>query len=206
MALHGRALARLAADDEPWGEVLEREVDLFAVPYHLWSQRGRGEMVVWLPEDPALAEVPGREGFYRDGQRVTGSHCWAADTYAALIDGVLPESSIDHDLPRHTFWPRRGSEEWLAYDFREPRRVTRAGVYWFDDTGRGRCRVPASWRLAWRDGEVWRPVELRAGSAYGTERDRFNEVEFEPVEARALRLEVRLAPEVSAGVLEWRVE
>ena len=31
-------------------------------------------------------------------------------------------------------------------------------VYWFDDTGRGACRLPASWQIEYRDGEAWKPV------------------------------------------------
>jgi len=27
-------------------------------------------------------------------------------------------------------------------------------VYWFDDTGRGQCRVPESWKLLYCDGDA----------------------------------------------------
>ena len=36
--------------------------------------------------------------------------------------------------------------------------------------------------------------------------DRFNRVTFDAVETKALRIEVQLQPEWSAGILEWRVE
>lgn len=76
-------------------------------------------------------------------------------------------------------------------------------MYWFDDTGRGQCRVPASWRVSWRDGGAWVPVDARGEP--GVERDRFNRLEFEPVTTTALRLDVRLSPKFSGGVLDWRV-
>jgi hypothetical protein len=76
-------------------------------------------------------------------------------------------------------------------------------VYWFDDTGRGACRVPQSWRLLYQDGEAWEPVT--DSSEYGVAKDRFNETRFDAVETNGLRLEVVLRPESSAGVLEWRV-
>ncbi len=37
------------------------------------------------------------------------------------------------------------------------------------------------------------------------EKDRFNVTSFTPVRTEALRLEAQLQPEMSGGVLEWRV-
>ena len=54
------------------------------------------------------------------------------------------------------------------------RKVDGCSVYWFDDTGVGQCRVPAEWRLLWRDGDEWKPVKLTADSSYGTALDQFN--------------------------------
>ena len=76
-------------------------------------------------------------------------------------------------------------------------------MYWFDDTGVGRCRVPASWRVLARDGEQWVPAELR--SAAGVALDRFNRVEFDPIRTDAIRIEVALQPEYSGGMLECRL-
>jgi len=64
--------------------------------------------------------------------------------------------------------------------------------------------VPESWKLLYRDGQQWKPVENP--SAYGTELDRYNRTTFAPVETEALQIEVQLKPEVSGGVLEWKVE
>ncbi len=50
----------------------------------------------------------------------------------------------------------------------------------------------------------WKPVE--AAGEYATKRDAFNRVTFKPVNTSGLRLEVQLQPNVSGGVLEWRVE
>jgi len=77
-------------------------------------------------------------------------------------------------------------------------------VYWFDDTGRGRCRVPASWRLLSLTDGVWKPVELRSAE-FGVAPDRYNEVEFAPVRTTGIRIELTLREGFSAGVLEWKV-
>ncbi|MEX2186468.1 MAG: beta-L-arabinofuranosidase domain-containing protein [Pirellulales bacterium] len=135
---------------------------------------------------------------------VTASHCWDGDTVVAVTDGRLPKNSDDHSIARFTWWPKQGTNEWLARQFDKPRKLSQTEIYWFDDepTG-GHCRTPASWRLLYRQGDKWLPVEN--ASAYGVEKDKFNAVKFDEVETDALRIEVKLRDEVSSGVLEWRV-
>ena len=199
--VQGDALRVTADDDRRRTE----PVKFKAVPYYAWDNRAPGEMVVWLPETPELAEVPGLEGETVGGIRATASHCWSNDTVAALADGTLPTSSADHGVARMTWWPNRGSDEWVSYRFEKPRKISSVAVYWFDDTGRGQCRVPASWRLLWLDGKEWKPVVLNDVQRYATELNRLNRVEFEPVTTRGLRLEAKLRPEFSGGILEWQV-
>ena len=64
--------------------------------------------------------------------------------------------------------------------------------------------IPESWRLLYLDGTVWKPV--LTGSAYGIEKDRYNRVTFQSVETRAMRLEIKLQEEYSAGIHEWRIK
>jgi uncharacterized protein len=201
--LRGDAL-RVSPDED--GKLTTTPAKFTAVPYFAWDNRQPGQMVVWLPETPELAEVAGREGQRVKGVFVSASHCNASDQLAAVADGELPESSDDHGLPRMTWWDHRGSNEWISYRFDAARRISSSSVYWFDDTGRGQCRVPASWRLLWLDGDEWKPVTLTEKQRYATERDGFNRVQFEPVTTRGLRLEASLRPEFSGGILEWQVE
>jgi len=126
------------------------------------------------------------------------------DEISALSDGIVPKASNDHSIPRFTWWDRRGSYEWVQYDFKTPRKVSSCAVYWFDDTGTGQCRVPRSWRLVYKSGDQWKPVENASG--YPTKKDQFNEVTFTPVETDALRLSAWLSPDVSGGILEWKVQ
>jgi len=135
----------------------------------------------------------------------TASHCNDADTPDALSDGLLPKNSDDREIPRLTWWSHKGTPEWVAYRFAKPRTVSWSDVYWFDDTGHGQCRLPASWQLLYKAGGEWKPVKLTDGAAYGVEKDKFNKVTFEPVETSELRLEVKLRPDFSGGILEWRV-
>ncbi|MBT3198299.1 MAG: hypothetical protein HN350_00115 [Phycisphaerales bacterium] len=131
------------------------------------------------------------------------SHVHSGDGPAALSDGLEPKKSSDHSIPRFTWWDHRGSKEWVQYNFKAPSKVTAVNVYWFDDTGRGACRTPASWRLMHRDGGKWKPVSN--ASTFGVEKDKYNCVTFDAVTTDALRLEVQLEKKFSGGILEWKV-
>jgi hypothetical protein len=92
----------------------------------------------------------------------------------------------------------------VQYDFKKEETVSRTEVYWFDDTGIGECRLPKSWRVLYRDGDVWKPVE--GATPYEVDKDRYCKVSFKPVKATGLRVEVQLIPDFSAGIYEWKVE
>jgi len=135
--------------------------------------------------------------------KTTASHCYESDTKDALSDGLEPANSNDRDIPRFTWWPHKGSTEWVQYDFAQPRKVLRVSVYWFDDTGAGSCRVPQSWRLLYKTGDDWKPV--MGADEFGVKMDAWNRVSFPAITTTGLRIEAQLRPEVSGGILEWRV-
>lgn len=132
------------------------------------------------------------------------SHCWAGDRTDAIGDGAEPRSSSDETIPRHTFWPNKGTSEWIEVSFPQRRRVESLAVYWFDDSDHGGCRAPESWRLRYHDGEQW--LDVQTSDTFGTAKDKLNMVTFKPVMAVALRLEIKLQKTFSAGILELRVE
>jgi DUF1680 family protein len=191
----------------PQEERLTRPVSFTAVPYYAWDNRAPGPMVVWLPEDAARAEISGEGGVVVRGVRVRASHVNPTDTLEDINDQAVPKGSGDHSIRRITWWDHKGTTEWVSYRFQGKQQpaLSEAAVYWFDDSGRGECRVPAEWRLLWLDGTQWKPVNLTAGSSYRTDLDCFNKVAFEPVRTQELRLEVRLKPGFSGGVLKWLV-
>ncbi|MHC4140709.1 MAG: glycoside hydrolase family 127 protein [Planctomycetota bacterium] len=189
--------------DEADGPATASRIGLTAIPYYAWDHREAGEMTVWIPAAAELARAVGPPT-RASTSRVSASHCGESDSVVAVNDRLEPESSGDHSIPRLTWWDHLGTSEWVQYEFDEPRWVSSTSVYWFDDTGRGRCRVPESWRLLYREGDDWTPVA--APSGYGVETDVYNHVEFDPVETSALRLEVRLQPDHSGGILEWRID
>lgn len=125
------------------------------------------------------------------------------DMISAPSDGIEPKNSSDESIPRFTWWDHKGTKEWIEYDLTKPAQHAKASVYWFDDTGHGGCRVPASWNLQYWAGTDWKGVE---GAIYTTDRDKYNTIEFTPVTATKWRIVAQLQSGFSAGILEWKLE
>ena len=184
------------------GSIQLAPTELTAIPYYAWAHRELGEMAVWLARHAKVAKVRAIPTL-ASAARVSASHCWSGDTVEAVHDQVTPRSSHDHDIPRFTWWDHRGTSEWIQYDLEPAAKVTGVQVYWFDDTGRGQCRVPRSWRLLYQDAGEWRTVDTTAEN--GVALDQFNALRFAAITTQALRLEVQLQDGYSGGVLEWKV-
>jgi hypothetical protein len=188
------------AVSEKAGKVVSERRTVTLIPYYAWANRGRGEMAVWLAREPGKARVAREPGLSAKAA-VTASD--RAVNPRRVNDQFEPEGSDDAAGYMH-WWPKKGTIEWIDYAFETPVRFSESSVYWFDDTGGGGCRVPESWRILYKSGEDWLPV--KAANPYGTAKDAWNTVKFTPVRAKALRLEVRLQKDWSAGVHEWKVK
>jgi DUF1680 family protein len=192
----GRARG-LAYDEQ--GGIASREQDFTAIPYAMWANRGRGQMIVWLARtDDAARPTP----WPTPSTTATVTTSPSRRKPYGINDGDDPRSS-DDEAAYFDWWPRRGTTEWIEYAFAKPATISQADVYWFDDTGRGQVRVPASWRVLYKRGDTWVPVETPG--PYAVDRDRYNTIAFAPVETTGVRLEVTMQPEWSAGVQEWKV-
>ena len=205
--LGGFQVIRGEADAVSVDESGEREVasgrSWLAIPYYAWAHRGRGEMAVWLARTPEAARA--RQAPTLASQAQPSASFGDPD---GLNDQSEPRRSSDKSGGFHHFWPRRGAVEWVQYDFgnrfQDPIEVSAVEVYWLDDTGSGECRIPAGWRVLYREQDQWKPVT--GADEYGLEKDRYNRTAFDPVLTDALRLEVQLPANYSAGILEWKVE
>jgi hypothetical protein len=183
------------------GKVSKTEQPFTAIPYYAWANRGRGEMLVWIPRVESVARpTPWPTVATTSTVSVSGK---SRRNPRMINDGENPPSSID-SASYFDWWPTKGTTEWVEYAFQAPATVSEVDVYWFDDTGQGEVRVPASWRVLYLDGDTWKPVEHR--ESYGVERDRYNRVTFVPVTTPRLRLELTMQPKWSAGLQEWKVK
>jgi hypothetical protein len=181
------------------GGVTRKTGTLTAIPYYAWANRGRGEMMVWLPRTEQSAWI---RPFPTLAMLSRVTHSGRASRSPSMInDGEDPRNSADSSA-YFDWWPLKGSAETVDMAFPKPSTASEVQVYWFDDTGRGEVRVPENWRLLYRDGDAWKPVE--AAGPYGVERNRYNVVAFKPVTTTALRIELKMQATWSAGIQEWK--
>jgi len=170
-----------------------------AIPYYAWDNRQAGPMKVWLPTAPPVPRAGGLETEAKVSMSFANDNCQPQ----GVCDGFEPKSSGEQPAANCHWWPHKGTEEWVQYTW--PNRETLAGaqVYWFDDTGRGECRLPAAWEIQYLDGHDWKPV--KTSDRYSIRKDEWCKVSFSPVNTTALRLSVKQQAGWSAGVHEWKV-
>lgn len=177
-----------------------RTTSLTAIPYYLWDNRQTsGAMKVWLPIAPPPMPLGGLETRAKVSVSFANDNCQPG----GINDDIEPKSSGDQPTALCHWWPHKGTDEWAQYTWPKPVTASGAKVYWFDDTGRGECRLPASWQIQFLDGNEWKPVA--ASGSYDVAKDKWCEVSFTPVKTTALRLAVKLADGWAAGIHEWKV-
>jgi hypothetical protein len=182
------------------GRLVSEKKKLTLIPYYAWAHRGKGEMEVWLAREIDKARaIP--EPTLASTARVSTSE--GGKDIEAVHDLFEPEHSGDRAHGYLHWWPKKGTQEWVQYDFKNSTTVSEVAVYWFDDTGEGECRVPASWKAFYRAGDTWLPVKNLG--PFGVEKDKFNVVKFAAIRTPALRLEIQLPEKFSAGIQEWKV-
>ena len=184
------------------GQITESKEQLVAIPYYAWANRGAGEMSVWLPNQKT-ASKPLPASTIASNSKISASQ--KSKALMALNDQIEPETSNDQSVIYYHWWPKKDTMEWIQYDFAKSEKVSSSKVYWFDDGPWGGCRVPASWKLFYKDAnQSWVPV--KNSNAYGVDKDKDNEINFEPVETTALKMEIQLPKENASGVYEWSVK
>ena len=119
------------------GGIIKTKEDLVAIPYYAWANRGRGQMMVWLPNSEASAK-PAPYPTIATQAKVTTS---GRKSPEPIRDGEVPARSDDGSA-YFDWWPTKGSTEWVEYAFDKPATVSECELYWFDDTGHGEVRVP----------------------------------------------------------------
>lgn len=175
-----------------------KPVSIKAVPYYAWDNRKAGQMTVWLRSAPP-AEIAG--GLERHA-KVTLSFTGGSADPSAINDGKEVTASSKHPGQLCHFWPHKGTTEWIQYTFPQTEPVNGVEVYWFDDTGFGECRPPAEWHIEYLEGASWKRIE---SDGYSKTLDKWIRVAFPSVTAKAMRLVMKLQPNWSVGLHEWRV-
>ncbi len=188
-----RATAGRATAGRPYGE-------LTMIPYYAWANRAPGEMAVWFAQAPEyitrFPEPPGLEA------KATGSASYAYDnSIPYLNDGIDPVNSADRGNNAFRLYPHKGTDEWIAYEFDQPVKLSAVKVYWLEDES---YILPVSWKLSYlkTDG-TWAGVD--SFSPYLIEKDQYNEVTFVAVTTKGLRIDMKLSDAGPGGIIEWKV-
>jgi hypothetical protein len=185
------------------GKLVTTDQTLTLIPYYAWCHRGSGKMRVWLPQD-LNATNPSQPATLASESKVSSSS-EKLPALTAINDRLVPKDESDRSVPYTHWWPKKGTTEWLGYEFPEVSTVQSATVYWYDDGPWGGCRVPKSWRILYRDDQgKWMPVSGADG--YPVSKGTSCTVNFDPVKTKALRLEIVLPEDNSAGLFEWIVK
>lgn len=190
----------LGYDDQ--GRLTTTNVNLTLIPYYAWAHRGPGAMAVWLPNE-LRASRPAMPATIASESKIDASH--KVKSISAINDRLLPRDENDRSIPYYHWWPKQGTTEWIVYEFAQSATVSRTSVSWYDDSPWGGCRVPKEWKVYYKDAsDAWQPV-ANAGT-YGLKKGENNEVFFDAVTTKAMKLEVVQSEEHSAGLFEWEVK
>lgn len=182
--------------------LLRTEVPVRAIPYYSWNNRGAGEMEVWIPYEESGAR-PKPAATIASRAKVSAS-INNARMLKALNDQFDPASSEDKSALYLHWWPKKDTDEWIQYDFDKPENVSSSSVYWYDDGPFGGCRIPPTYRVLYKKGDEWVPVENT--TPYEITKNQYNKLSFKPVTTTALRMEIRLPKDHATGVHEWIVK
>lgn len=191
---------RLVSNDPKYNPAEDRAVR--AIPYYSWNNRGSGEMEVWIPYTPSVARAKPAPTIASKSK--ASSSARGKLMLKALNDQSAPTESKDQSNNYLHWWPAKDTLEWVMYEFDQPYTISESQVYWYDDKPWGGCSIPASWKLLYKKGDEWIPVQT-IGS-YEIAKDKFNSVRFEPISTTAIRMEVQLPKEDAAGIHEWIVK
>ncbi len=94
-----------------------------AIPYYAWANRGRGEMLVWIPRVESVARpTPWPTVATTSTVSVSGK---SRRNPKMINDGEDPPSSID-PASYFDWWPTKGTTEWVEYHIPETRHGLRS--------------------------------------------------------------------------------
>ncbi|MBN2137623.1 MAG: glycoside hydrolase family 127 protein [Sedimentisphaerales bacterium] len=173
-----------------------------AIPYYAWAHRGRGQMTVWPARTPeASRPAPADTLTYISKTSASFVHV----SLDAIKDQAIPADSADSSSLQLDFWPHKGTTEWLLFEWEEEHEISSVKAYFFDDTGRGECKVPESWKVLYRDENGDFQAVTTQGD-YTAEKDKFNKATFQGVKTSAVKIEIKLQKGFSAGVQEIVIE
>jgi len=173
----------------------KRRVGLTEIECWGWAQR---------PIVPAPPPV-GNLAYRAPGASLPVATASHSDRFGGVPGNAIDGKTIFTPTPlnRWTSYESKSDEDWLEIQLRQEETVRRVELAIYDD--RGGVQPPASYRIEWWDGNVWKSAveevhtpELPVGSAWNVAR-------FQPFQSDRLRIVFRHKPPAKSGVSEVSV-
>lgn len=197
MVLHGEAKHASRKLD---GTIeLSNPKPLKLIPYHLWNNRGSGEMNVWLPISKEVT-IPSPAPTLAARSSITSSK--GSRSLSSITDQLLPDSSGSHQFPFFHWWPKKDSWEWVEFNWEQPEKISNVSVYWFDDRPWGGTRIPVEWEVLYLNAKTSEWESVRVKNDYSVSLNDWDKVNFKPVKTNKIRVRVHLSPNYASGIHE----
>ncbi|BDD08023.1 hypothetical protein FUAX_04550 [Fulvitalea axinellae] len=179
--------------------------ELNMVPYYAWNNRGKGSMIVWVPNKDEVAMRFVGKNPEKGIKTIKASYTHSHDAVYAAIDGKIGEKSSDESISRWTSWNKKGQKQWLELELEKSREIRSVGVFWFDDA-KG-VRLPAEWSVEYRVNGEWKPFKLYVTDAYNLFKDQYNIVHpANRLKCDAIRINMTPRKDSAVGVLEVDID
>lgn len=181
----------------------ETEASLTLIPYYAWNNRGDWkDMNVWFAreKDMVIADLPEVNNNVKDVAATK-----ICDDIFAPVDGQIPSSSADENVPRWTSYNNKGESQQYTIELIAEQDIKCVNVYWHDNNGD--VRVPKSWTLDYRHNGEWHKFNIYNTERFGVAKDQFNMVHPDrPIKGDAIRINMIAQQKACVGILEATVE
>jgi hypothetical protein len=192
------SLSRQSSEGEPEMQ----PINLKAIPYFMWANRGADNMLVWMPYEIGSVVTATKPTLATKAKISASEGC--RGNLKSVNDQMPVKNAADHESTFVHWWPKFATTEWLQYEFEKEEEVGTIRVYFFDDESiNGGCRIPKSWTLKYLENGTLRTVYPPEG--FKIVKDGWTEIHFEPVKTKTVRLELTFQDGVSGGLHEWEI-
>ena len=159
-----------------------------------------------MSELPVVGDGPDAKPWAKATEPISS---WSEDAgiIKTLTDPRDPRNSEDRGVGIFLMYGDAlfGSAQWIRMPLGGTKTISHSKTYWWTEHyDSGGVRVPASWRLLYKDGDTWKPVPNPSG--YGVEPNQYNEVTFDPVTTTELKIEIQFQRGRCGALTRWRVE
>ena len=121
-----KGLAYKAQDNSD--KLEQTDIEVSAIPYYTWANRGPSEMMVWLPYISSVVK-PKALPTIATKSSITSSII-NKKMEKAINDQYFPSPESNDDASTYLhWWPANNSTEWVQYDFDQEYTISESSVF-----------------------------------------------------------------------------